>query len=438
MQIAILALGSQGDVQPYVALGRGLQEAGHSLRLITHENYAGFVTSHGLEFWPARGDAQAAVNAPELRALVEKGNFIALTRHTAKLAAEAALQWGEDSLAACDGVELLLAGIGGLNVAIALAEKRGIPLLQAYVLPFTPTSAFPGVLFPPTIARLGGFANRISHHLVRQVMWQGFRAADGRMRREVLGLPPAPFAGPYRAQSLRGTPVLYGFSPSVIPKPADWGVDVHVTGYWTLDPTPDWMPPPALVDFLASGPPPVYVGFGSMGNRNPEETAALVLRAIKQTGQRAVLLSGWGGLAAGEVAESVFLVDSVPHAWLFPRMAAVVHHGGAGTTGAGLTAGVPSIVIPFFGDQPFWGKRVAELGVGPAPIPRQQLSVERLAQAIQQAVSDQPMRQAAARLGEKIRAEDGVAAALALVGQMEKSGRSRLGSVQNELERRHL
>ena len=424
MQIAILALGSQGDVQPYVALGKGLRNAGHRVRLITHENYAGFVTSHGLEFWPAQGDVQAAVNSPELRALLEKGNFIALTRQTAKLAEQAALHWAQDGLAASAGVDLLIAGIGGLNVAAALAEKRGIPLLQAYVLPFTPTSAFPGVLFPPTIARLGGFANRISHHLVRQVMWQGFRAADGRMRREVLGLAPAPFFGPYGSAVLRGSPILCAFSPSVIPKPADWGADVHVTGYWTLNPTPDWMPPPALVDFLASGPPPVYVGFGSMGNRNPAETAALVLQAIQQTGQRAVLLSGWGGLAAGEVAESVFQVDSVPHAWLFPRMAAVVHHGGAGTTAAGLSAGVPSIVIPFFGDQPFWGRRVAELGVGPAPIARKQLSVERLAQAIEQAVSDSGMRQAAARLGERIRAEDGIGAAVAVVEQMEKSGRN--------------
>ncbi len=417
-KITILALGSRGDVQPYVALGQGLQNAGHRVRLMTHANYARLVASHGLEFWPAHGDVQAAAESPEVRALAEKGNFIALTRHTAKLAAEAALHWAQDGLAACQDAELLISGVGGLNLAIGLAEKLGLPLLQAYVFPFTPTRAFPGVLFPPAIARLGGVANRLSHHLVRQVMWQGFRGADEQARRQVLGVAAAPFFGPYNSPALRDIPVLYGFSPSVIPKPADWSGGVHITGYWSLDASPDWTPSPALADFLASGPPPVYIGFGSMGSRKPGETAALVLRAVEQTGQRAILLSGWGGLAAEKTPDNIFLVDSIPHAWLFPRMAAVVHHGGAGTTAAGLSAGVPSIVIPFFGDQPFWGRRVAALGVGPEPIPRGQLSVERLAQAIQQAVGDPAIRQAAARLGKAIRAEDGIGAALAVVEQM--------------------
>jgi len=418
MQIAILALGSQGDVQPYVALGRGLQAAGHGVRLITHDNYAAFVKSNGLEFWPMHGDVQSAVDSPELRALLEKGNFIAITRHTTALAQQAALRWAQDGLTACQGVDMIVAGVGGLNVAVALAEKLRIPLLQAYVLPFTPTTAFPGVLFPGAVTRLGGLANRLSHHLVRQIMWQGFRSADSMARQQVLGLPPAPFSGPYNSAAVRGAPILYGFSPSVLPKPADWGENLHVTGYWTLEADPTWTPPPALTAFLESGPPPIYVGFGSMGSRKPEETAHLVLQAVEQTGQRAILLSGWGGLRAENAPENVFLVDSIPHAWLFPRTAAVVHHGGAGTTAAGLRAGVPSIIIPFFADQPFWGQRVAALGAGPAPIPRKQLSVEGLAGAIRQAVGSAEMRQAVARLGEKIRAEDGIGAAVAVVEKM--------------------
>lgn len=415
MRIAILALGSQGDVQPYVALGRGLHAAGHLVRLITHDNYAAFVERNGLEFWPAHGDVQRAVDSPEMRALLEKGNFIAINRHAAALAQQAALRWAQDGLAACQGMDMIVAGVGGLNVAIALVEKLRIPLLQAYVLPFTPTAAFPGVLFPGAVARLGGLANRITHHLTRQIMWQGFRNADKMARRQILGLRPAPFSGPYGSAALRGVPILYGFSPSVLPKPADWDGDIHITGYWTLEAGPAWTPPPALTTFLENGPPPIYVGFGSMGSRKPEETAALVLQAVEQTGQRAILLSGWGGLQAKNAPENIFLVDSIPHAWLFPRMAAVVHHGGAGTTAAGLTAGVPSIVIPFFADQPFWGQRVASLGAGPVPIPRKELSVERLTGAIRQAVGSAEMRQAAARLGEKIRAEDGIGTAVAVV-----------------------
>jgi UDP:flavonoid glycosyltransferase YjiC (YdhE family) len=416
MHICIIALGSQGDVQPYIALGKGLKTAGHTVRLLTHENFEGLVCSHGLEFWPARGNVQAFAQTEEMRELLDKGNFLAITARTAKEAQRAALEWAEDGLAACQGMELIVAGIGGLNIGISLAEKLGIPLMQAYVLPFTPTKAFSGVLFPRPVPRA---LNRFSHHLVRQIMWQGFRTADKQARQQVLGLPPTSFWGPYQAEPLQHTPILYGFSPSVIPKPADWDENTHVTGYWFLDSAPDWTPPSALVEFLQSSPPPLYIGFGSMSHRKPEETADLILQALAQTQQRGIISAGWGGLQMANLPDSVYVVDSIPHSWLFPQVTAVVHHGGAGTTAAGLRAGVPSIIIPFFGDQPFWGQRVAESGVGPEPIPRKQLTSDRLAQAIQRAVTDQTMRQNAASLGAKIQAEDGIAKAVAV---FEESG----------------
>jgi UDP:flavonoid glycosyltransferase YjiC (YdhE family) len=221
--------------------------------------------------------------------------------------------------------------------------------------------------------------------------------------------------GPFSSPALRGLPVLNGYSPAVIPPAPDWGDRVRVTGYWFLEPPADWTPPPALEEFLQAGPPPVYVGFGSMSSRKPEETAELVFAALKQAGQRAILLSGWSGLRAADVPPGVFMVESVPFQWLFPRMAAVVHHGGAGTTAAGLRAGVPSIVVPFFGDQPFWGRRVYDLGAGPRPIPRRQLTVERLALALRTAVTDESIRGHAAALGAKIRTEDGPRAAVEII-----------------------
>jgi UDP:flavonoid glycosyltransferase YjiC (YdhE family) len=217
---------------------------------------------------------------------------------------------------------------------------------------------------------------------------------------------------------LRRSPVLYGFSPLVIPPPPDWGGNVHVTGYWFLEPAVSWTPPADLTTFLDGGPPPIYVGFGSMSSRRPEETTRLVLSALAQTGQRAVLLSGWGGLTKADLPDSVLMIHSVPHDWLFRRVAAVVHHGGAGTTAAGLRAGAPSVIIPFFGDQPFWGQRVVALGVGPEPIPRQQLTAESLAAAIEEAVTNVAMRRRAADLGEQIRAEDGVARAVEAIQLM--------------------
>lgn len=420
MRIAIIALGSRGDVQPYIALGKGLKAAGHIVRLLTHENFEKLVSSHGLEFQPMYGNVQEIIETQEMRELLETGNFITITSHTAKLTEQATLNWVQTGLMACQGIDLLLTGVGGLYVGLSLAEKLGIPLLPAYVFPFTPTTEFPGVLFSQSIARFGGAVNWLSHQVLRQIMWQGSRTADALARKQVLNLPVASFFGPYNATHFHRYPTLYGFSPSVIPKPSDWK-NTHVTGYWFLDAEPNWTPPPALVKFLQGGEPPVYIGFGSMGNRNPEETADIILAALAQTQQRAIMLSGWGGLHKESLPNSVYLIDSIPHSWIFPRVAAVVHHGGAGTTAAGLRAGVPTIIIPFFGDQGFWGERVAELGVGTEPIPRKQLTAERLAQAIRKAVTDQTMRQRAADLGAKIRAEDGIANAVAIIQEIENA-----------------
>jgi UDP:flavonoid glycosyltransferase YjiC (YdhE family) len=354
-----------------------------------------------------------------MRALLEKGNFMAIMSYAESAARQAMLGWAKDGLAACRGQDLIISGVGGMYIGLALAEKLSIAFLQAHYVPFTPTGAFPGALVPPAVSRLGRLANLLSHHLTRQMMWQQIRRPDSVARHEVLQLPPAPFFGPYHNQRLQDTPVLYGISPAVIGKPADWGENIHLTGYWFLQPESAWTPPPALEEFLARGKPPIYIGFGSMSSRQPQEAANLIVKALAQTGQRAVLLSGWGGLIAEKLPETVLVVDSVPHDWLFERVAAVVHHGGAGTTAAGLRAGVPSIIIPFFADQPFWGQRVADLGVGPQPIARKHLTVERLAQAIKQAVEDSAMRQRAAALGAKIRVEDGIRKAVRVIESTE-------------------
>ena len=212
-------------------------------------------------------------------------------------------------------------------------------------------------------------------------------------------MAPAPFWGPFASLQRQEQTILYGYSPQVLPPPKDWDDFIHVTGYWFLEPPAGWEPPVDLVNFLQSGPPPVYIGFGSMVNSKPEETTDLVLQALARIGQRGVLSAGWGGLKKEDLPETVFMIGSIPFSWLFPQMAAVVHHGGAGTTSIGLWAGIPSIVTPFMGDQPFWGQRVYELGVGPRPIPRQRLTVDRLAESIRCAVSDTAMRKRAARLG---------------------------------------
>ena len=415
MQIAIIAGGSRGDVQPYVALGKGLKEAGHTVRVLAPQDYQDLITAYGLEFFDMGGGVKTMAQS-QIQDIVEQGNILKILAVTGKGAQQLALQSAINGLVACQGSDLILAGFAGLSNGLALAEKLSVPFLQAHLMPFTPTSEFPSVLTPQLPqTRLTRWANGLSHRFAQQMMWQMLRSADNKARTQVLKMTPAPFWGPFASLQRESQPIIYGYSPQVISPPADWPDYIHVTGYWFLEPPAGWEPPSDLVNFLQAGASPVYIGFGSMLSRKPEETADLVLKALARTGQRAVLSSGWGGLKKDNLPETVFMVDSIPHSWLFPKMAAVVHHGGAGTTGAGLCAGIPSIIIPFFGDQPFWGQRVYALGIGPQPIPRRHLTVNNLAEAIQCAVTDRTMQKNAANLGERIRAENGIAQAVAVI-----------------------
>jgi sterol 3beta-glucosyltransferase len=416
MKILILTLGTRGDVQPYVALGAGLRSAGHAVTLATLERFGPMATERGLDFHPLRGELLELMQTPEGKAaLTGKGNPLALLRQVGPMY-RAML---EEEWAAAAGAELVIyhpKALGGHSIA----EKLGIPGVIALPLPLmSPTAAFPSPIIPA--ASLGAPLNRLSHRAAVGLALASVRGVLNRWRKESLGLPPAG-----DELTLRGRPVLrlYGYSPAVLPSPPDWDEHSAATGYWFLDRPAGWAPPQPLVAFLRAGPPPVYVGFGSMPAQDAERLTATVLAALERAGQRGVLATGWGGLAAAELPASIYLLDAAPHDWLFPQMAAVVHHGGAGTTGAGLRAGAPTVICPFFGDQPFWGRRVAALGVGPAPIPQRKLSVERLAEAIRTAATDGAMRERAAALGAAIRAEDGVASAVALIEAHVAEGRA--------------
>ncbi len=406
MNILILTLGTRGDVQPYVALGAGLQAAGHTVTLATAQPFAQFVSERGLTFFPVRGKYLELLQTSQGKAAVAgKGNRLALLR-TVMPMLRALLDdvWLAANSAGFDMVIYHPKSLGGH----AIAEKLGIPGILAMPAPlYSPTRAYPSPILP--VGNLGGMLNRLSHPLMVSLASLSTRGLVNRWRKDALGLPPA---GDELVLHGRPLPRLYGYSPAVVPTPSDWDEYSLASGYWFLDRLPDWRPSEALVAFLQSGPPPVYVGFGSMPAEDAATKATIVVEALARAGQRGVLAAGWGGLAASDVPASVHVLDDAPHDWLFPRMAAVVHHGGAGTTGAGLRAGVPTLVCPFFGDQHFWGRRVAALGVGPDPIPQKQLTAERLAGAIQILTGDPAMRQRAAALGETIRAEDGIGRAV--------------------------
>lgn len=404
MRIALVSVDTRGGVQPYVALALGLKAAGHEVRLLAPAGFSRLIEPRGLDFRPLTGDIEAFVR--QAGGVTEGGSLTSI-RKTRELSMNQVRLWTQECLAHCAGVDCISGGVGGLVAASGVAEKLGVPFLETHLQPIGQrTTAFPGVLLPGVPAWLGPLGRRLSHALTDVALWTPFAGAVKAARREVLGLPER------SAPARRDLPVLYGISPHVVPKPPDWEARRHLVGYWTLPAASGWRPPPALEAFLSKGPPPVSIGFGSMGSSDPRALSRLVLEAVAQAGVRAVLLSGWGALEH-TTRDDVLVLDEAPHDWLFPRMAAVVHHGGAGTTGAAARAGVPALVVPFTMDQPFWGAQVHALGVGPRPIPRSRLSVERLAAALKEATTDSAMRARAATLGEQLRAEDGVAAAVA-------------------------
>jgi sterol 3beta-glucosyltransferase len=413
LKILISTLGSRGDIQPCLALAVGLQRAGHQVTLATSYNYTGWIQSYGVSAHPTRFSVQAFMQKPETRAILKSGNPVRQFRMMREVMSQSVEALDDVWQAAQDADFLVQTGTG--SGALEAASKRGIPVAFAYLIPFAPTHAFPSFFLPLRFS-LGGVYNGLTHAMMHRILWLGLGGPMTNGWRKRLGLRPwRSYAEMLNYARSLGVPSLYGYSPSVIPKPPDWDALQHVTGYWFLDEPPAWQPPSELVQFLESGPPPVSIGFGSMGDENPERQTRLALRALELSGQRGVVLTGWGGLARLESSPNVFFADNVPHAWLFPRMAAVIHHGGAGTTGAGLRAAVPGILTPFVGDQYAWADRVLKLGVAPRAPDSKKLTAEKLAQVIQAAVSDSEMRNRAAALGQAIEAEDGVGRAVALI-----------------------
>ncbi|GAA3130850.1 glycosyltransferase [Planomonospora alba] len=404
MKVAILAFGSRGDTQPCAALGAGLAARGHRVTVVAAERYGALVGEAGLPTSPLSVDPERIVESEEGQAWLRSGpaGFVRGFRRVVEPLAE---RLAAEVDAACAGADLVLAPALGW-FGRHLSERYGMPYALLHFQPGEPTRDFPNPLVP--LRTLGPWGNRASYALVEGLSRVLLGRMVDRLRGRVLGLGPMR-GDPFRRARAERVPVLCGVSRAVVGRPADWPAHVHLTGYWFAERA--WSPPPELEAFLAAGPPPVYVGFGSMAPADPAATAGTVVAALRAAGARGVLQ----GLPYGG-ADDMLVIGEADHGWLFPRTAAVVHHGGAGTTAAGLRAGVPSVVCPFFSDQPFWGARVALLGAGPAPPPARRLTAGALAGRAAAALRDAGMRGAAARLGERLRSEDGVARACDILG----------------------
>ncbi|MGI9383076.1 MAG: glycosyltransferase, partial [Methyloligellaceae bacterium] len=304
------------------------------------------------------------------------------------------------------------------HAAPHIAEALQAVAVPSFQIPgFVPTGAFPSPFLP--VSGLGQFGNWLSHKALLGLMSLFTSRMINDWRRTELGLIHARRENVFSGYAPAGRPSrrLHGYSRHIVPVPADWGEREQVTGYWFLDQATDWRPPEALKCFLANGPPPVYVGFGSMPAEDSERLTRQVQSALESTGQRGVLATGWGGLDATANSDRVHVLDVAPHDWLFPKCAAVVHHGGAGTTHEALRWGRPSIICPVFGDQPFWGRRVAELGAGPRPLLQKRLTAAALAEALE-AVKSPAIVSRAAEIGVAIREEPGAEGAATAIDGM--------------------
>ena len=427
MRLTLCTFGTRGDVQPYLALGKGLQRAGFQMRIATSRYHESLVRRHGLEFSALTDASPQEMLRSEggMRWLENGGNLLANLRAMHDLARDMLEEQPRVVLQLCEDSDALLYSVTTLLAVAPIAEKLGIPAAGAWLQPFHPTCAFPFFPLPewPRHMPLGGRYNSLTYDLQRRLSWHLMRDTFNAVRVRHLGLPPT--RRPYDDQYQRLDPVVYGFSPQVIAKPADWDDRTAISGYWFLQ-DEAWRPSEALLDFLQDGPAPVYIGFGSMMERDAGRTTEIILQALHRTGLRAVLLGGWAGLGQRDLPDKVLRLDYAPHDWLFPRMRALVHHGGMGTAGAGLRAGRPALVIPRFADQPFWARRLQTLGVSPPPIAHRRLTVERLTRALLQLTTDSDLRLRAEVIGERIRAEKGVDEAVRfLTRALESSPRRR-------------
>lgn len=409
--IVIFTIGTQGDVRPCVALGQGLRRAGYPVRIATSGNFAALVRDAGLEFFPLTADFQAMLEAD--RSIADQGlDMRAMARIFRERYAQWAVHWADEGMAASEDAGLLIGVSNSTLLAKALSERRGLPFAIARLQPLTPSRALPPMVLAGSRERLPGTLSLAAHQLLWLLVWHVMRPAINDIVRPRLGLRRYPWHGPYLGRGALDAKVINGFSRHVLERPSDWPDSSQVTGYWFFDP-PDWTPPAALADFLAAGPRPVYIGFGSMVSGHAEAFTRMVLDGVRRSGRRAVLAAGWGGLAIAEGAldEQIYGLHQAPHDWLFPRMAAAVHHGGAGTTAAAVRAGIPSVVVPFYGDQPFWARCLHRRGVAPPALDRRTLAAEALAAALDATQQPSMLAQADA-LGRAVRAEDGVGEAL--------------------------
>lgn len=405
LNIVIMVIGSRGDIQPFLKIGKVLREEyGHKVRIATHPAFREFIEKDtGLEFFSVGGDPSELmafmVKNPGMIPKLETVKAGDIGRRRASMAEMFQGFW-RACISATDNEKdtrnLKMMGEKQPFIADAIianppsfahihcAEALGIPLHLMFTFPYTPTQAFPHPL--ATIKKSNvdpGYTNFISYPLVEMMVWQGLGDLVNDFRSKTLGLDPVSTLWAPGSTYRPHVPFTYMWSPGLIPKPEDWGEEIDISGFVFLDLASSFTPPEDLVEFLGAGEMPIYIGFGSIVVDDPDHFTEMIFEAVKLAGVRALVSKGWGGLGQDNVPENIYMLENTPHDWLFPRIRACIIHGGAGTTAIALKCGKPTMVVPFFGDQYFWGTMIGNARAGPMPIPYKKLTVETLAEGIE-------------------------------------------------------
>ncbi|WP_405982721.1 glycosyltransferase [Streptomyces sp. NBC_00158] len=403
MRIAVMTAGSRGDVAPYTGLGAGLVRAGHEVTLVTHDVFEPLSAGSGVRFAALPGDPRAELHSARGRGLHRSRSGAVKLLRAVALARRIAPGMTQPLVEAARDADVVLAGGTVAPLAYAIAEGLDRPSMGLFLQPLHGTREFP----PPMLGTrsAGGLGNRLGGQAVVTAVDHVFTRAARALAAEH-GLPRSRLSAARRARERQGWPVWHGFSELVVPRPRDWRPGLEVSGYWWPHDGAARLPR-ELEDFLAAGPAPVYVGLGSATTPDPGRVSAQVVAALRAAGLRGVVQRGWAGLSAAQ--DDVITIGDVPHSLLFPRMAAVVHHAGAGTTGAALRAGVPCVPVPVQFDAHFWAARLVESGTAPRVLPLRRLGAAALASALREAVGDPSYRERARYLAGRLAAEDGVA-----------------------------
>ena len=411
MKVTVVTYGTEGDTRPLAFLCRALMDAGHEALLLADASTTGTAQALGVPCTPLPGDIRGVLDhRGAISGVVKEGGALSgSAKALANIANRNAVSWAATTKEAARDCDAIL--IGGLAAFIGLsaAEHFRVPAIGLGMIPITPTREFASPFLPP--GRVPRLLNRPSQVLVNQVLWRAFRRETNRARMTVLDLPP-------RRSLWQGHPMLYGISPQLLPAPKDWPDNAILCGQW-VRPLSSWSAPPALLEFLAAGEPPIYVGFGSMQGFDPPTMLRNIIDAI---GDRRTLFNpGWSGMDPASLPANFHVVQEAPHDWLFPRVAAVVHHGGSGTTHSACRAGVPSVVLPFAGDQAFWADRLVEIGVSPRKPKGGAMDASDLRRALDEATAS-GIRERAAAVGRRMRDEDGLTTAVGIIERLARSG----------------